>query len=222
MKITILIFILLILLGCKSQSKDVEPWLEGNHAHFEIPDVEIFKSYRKQFGQRNIHEGEIQVYFISWSTGERRILFKKMSMEIEYPIERTLWENSYIPNPDSNKTGYLGRWARESDSVRPLTFKRYVIKDTKVIYDSLLSMGLDTMVSPSNDKWDLHEGRLFIVESFIEGHFNMFQFSLTHISSDWRFRWIHDLIMSIDPGYMTSPGLKVNWKTGEMDPRFRK
>ena len=180
----------------KQESPRFPPWVERNHAEITIPDAQLFKVYRKQFGLRPLKDGDIQIYFISWGKGDGRILIDRDSIEVTYASGRApIW---HIPNTDTSKH-YKARAATEEDSFPPLQTVTRRWADAGSLYDTLVRMGADTMVSPSAEAWDQHESKLFIVESYRNGRFNIFQFSYVLVESDARYSWIDERIDSLVP-----------------------
>lgn len=190
-------FVFLLGLGAcdRREIPDLQPWVERNQAETSLPDARLFKVYRKQFGSRPLKDGDIQIYFISWGKGDGRVLIRRDSMEIAYAAGSVVWS---IPNTDTSKH-YLARPATEEDSFPPLKRVKRVVPDTGNLYDTLVRMGVDTMVSPSQGEWDQHDSKLFIVESYSKGKLNIFQFSFGIVETDPRYSWIDERIDSLVP-----------------------
>jgi len=204
-----ILFGLILWMGCnkKQENRDTEIH-ELNFATFELPDAQTFKVYRKMYGTPPISKNEIIIYLNTWLSGERRFILNNESTLVTNSLGKTLGQNSAVHNPDSLETGWLSRPANENDSLPPLSFKTYSLNGTSSIYKTLLSFGIDTMKSPRIEPWDIHENRFYIIESYIKGQINIFQFSLIDVEGDHRYKWIDSIFMPMDPGQSERAGMK--------------
>lgn len=184
-----------LIAGCKEGFKDIEPWQSGNIAENYLPDVHIYKAYRMQYGPLILRDGDIHIYYVSWGGPEGRIVLNENSMEIKEPIGKSMWENSWIDNPDSQTVKkWAARIAVEGDSLPKLVFKKSIIVQFKPFYDSLINMGLDTMTSASPEHWDIHDWPLLIFEVNLNGNLNIFEIQGVEMEKDFRYKWLHTRI----------------------------